>query len=38
MPLPQLNSDGQHQEARRLIWLHGQPLGEVHHGVLVRWR
>ena len=30
MPLPQLNSDGQHQGARLLIWLHGRPIGEVH--------
>jgi len=30
MPLPQLNSDGQYQGARLLIWMHGQPIGEVH--------
>jgi glycosyltransferase involved in cell wall biosynthesis len=30
MPLPQLNADGQYQGARLLIWLHGQPIGEVH--------
>jgi glycosyltransferase involved in cell wall biosynthesis len=30
MPLPKFNSDGRYQGARLLIWLHGQPIGEVH--------
>jgi glycosyltransferase involved in cell wall biosynthesis len=30
MPLPQLNAGGRYQGARLLIWLHNQPIGEVH--------